>query len=248
MGRKKKEVIIKAYKGFEHDWTCRGFQYEVGKSYEQDGNIKVCNNGFHACEEPLRVFGYYSPCDAKGRLRKFAEVEQSGEIAKDDDKTASSKINIKAELSILDLAKLQVEYIKEQCKNTNKETGYRSCATNSGNRSCATNSGDCSCATNSGYCSCATNSGYCSCATNSGNRSCAEVEKENSAAFAFGYQARARAKDGWTIIVDWRKDEDGNKYIENIYSAKVGGKIKNKKIKSNVWYWFEDGELKSEAD
>lgn len=206
MARKK----IKAYKGFEHDWTCRGFQYEIGKTYTQTGDIKVCNNGFHACEEPLKVFGYYTPCDNYGNLRKFAEVEQSGEISNDNDKTASSKIKIKTELSLMDLAKLQVEYIKEQCQNTKKETRDWSCA------------------------------------TNSGNSSCAEVEKSNSVAFAFGYQSRARAKDGWIIIVDWREDEGFDKYIENIYTAKVGGEIKNKKIKSNVWYWFEDGELKNE--
>ena len=52
------------------------------------------------------------------------------------------------------------------------------------------------------------------------------------------------AKDGWIIIVDWRNDEQNNRYIENIYAAKVGQKIKNKKIKSNTWYWFQDGVLK----
>lgn len=116
MAKKKEEEIIRAVKGFEKDWTCRGFQYEVGKTYTQEGKIETCKNGFHACEEPLKVFEYYSPCDDKGNLRKFAEVEQSGEISNDNDKTASSKIKIKTELSIMDLARLQVEYIKEQCK------------------------------------------------------------------------------------------------------------------------------------
>ena len=269
MARKK----IKAYKGFEKDWTCRGFQYEIGKTYTQTGDIKVCNNGFHACEEPLRVFEYYTPCDDYGNLRKFAEVEQSGEISNDNDKTASSKIKIKTELSLMDLAKLQVEYIKENVKRSDDNTGYCSASTNTGNCSASTNTGYSSASTNTGNCSASTNTGYCSASTNTGDRSAstntgdrsastntgncsastntgdysrAEVEKSNSVAFAFGYQSRARAKDGWIIIVDWREDEGFDKYIENIYTAKVGGKIKNKKIQSNVWYWFEDGKLKSE--
>lgn len=50
---------IKAYKAFNTDWTCRGFQYEVGKSYHEDGNISLCNKGFHACLNLFDCFSYY---------------------------------------------------------------------------------------------------------------------------------------------------------------------------------------------
>lgn len=202
MPRKKKEAVITAFKGFEPDFKCKDFQYEVGKEYETKGEINCCNNGFHACKVPLDVFKYYAPVNNNAGLRKYAVVEQSGDIDEENDKTASSKIKIKAELSIIDLVKCHVDYIKEHTKIAD---------------------------------------------TNTGDRSKAEVEKENSAAFAFGYQARARAKDGWIIIVDWRLDENQDRYIHNIYSAKVGRKILNKKIESNVWYWFEDGKLQSEG-
>ena len=283
MPRKKKEAVITAFKGFEHDFKCKDFQYEVGKEYETKGEINCCNNGFHACKVPLDVFKYYAPVNDNAELRKYAVVEQSGDIDEENDKTASSKIKIKAELSIMDLVKCHVDYIKEHTKKADTNTGdysaatntgdwsaatntgYYSAATNTGNYSAATNTGDYSAATNTGDRSAATNTGYWSAATNTGDRSAAtntgywsaatntgywskaEVKKENSAAFAFGYQAKARAKDGWIIIVDWRLDKNQNKYIHNIHSAKVGGKILNKKIKSNVWYWFEDGELKSEG-
>ena len=65
---------MKYYKGFNKDMQCRGFQYEEGKPYETD-TAKLCNAGFHACECPLDVFGYYSPTDDKGNLQKFHEVE-----------------------------------------------------------------------------------------------------------------------------------------------------------------------------
>lgn len=83
---------IKAYKGFEHDMTCRGFQYEVGKTYTHKGDIQICSSGFHACKTPLNVFEYYSPAGYNGTLRRYAEVKQSGTISEDKDKTASSKI------------------------------------------------------------------------------------------------------------------------------------------------------------
>lgn len=63
---------IKAYKGFDKNLQCRGFQYEIGKEYEEK-DAKACNCGFHACEYPLDVFGYYPPTNSR-----FCEVEQSG--------------------------------------------------------------------------------------------------------------------------------------------------------------------------
>ena len=242
---KNNETII-AYKGFEHDFKCRDFQYEVGKTYETKENIECCKIGFHACKVPLDVFNYYSPADDHGNLRHYAVVEQSGEIKKDEDKTASSKIKIKAELSIMDLVKCHVDFLKENHpENVEDNTGNYSAATNTGYSSAATNTGDYSAATNTGNSSVATNTGNWSAATNTGDWSKASVTNENSAAFAFGFESKAMSKKGWIIIVDWRIDNH-ERYINQIYTAKVGQKIKNKKIKPNHWYWFENGKLKEE--
>ncbi len=51
---------MKAYKGFNKDMKCRGFQYEIGKAYETDA-ADLCSIGFHACENPLDCFGHYAP-------------------------------------------------------------------------------------------------------------------------------------------------------------------------------------------
>ena len=104
------ENKIIAYKGFDKKLKCRDFQYEVGKEYEMNGDIKCCERGFHACESPLEVFDHYDMLNSR-----FAKVEQSGKIDKEEDttKVCSSKIKIKAELNLADIVKLGVEWIKD---------------------------------------------------------------------------------------------------------------------------------------
>ena len=106
------EEKIVAYKGFDENLRCGGFQYEIGKEYEQKDEIKCCSKGFHACTNPFDVLNYY---DANGKNR-FCEVEQSGTIETDnsDTKQASSKIKIKAEIGMSGLFKAGIEWIKEK--------------------------------------------------------------------------------------------------------------------------------------
>lgn len=81
------ETVV-AYKGYNRDLTCRGFQYEIGKTYEHDGEVKACKSGFHACEHPLDVFRYYAPATSR-----FTEVTMAGKLSRhdDDSKIASAK-------------------------------------------------------------------------------------------------------------------------------------------------------------
>lgn len=72
--------VIKGYKGFNPDMTCRDYKYEEGKDYEEQGYIKACNKGFHFCIHPLDVFGYYPPAD--GIMNNFHEVEGSGKATR----------------------------------------------------------------------------------------------------------------------------------------------------------------------
>ena len=117
---------MKAYKGFNPDFTCRGFQYEVGKDYEMDDKeIEFCESGFHACESPLEVLDHYFLGD-KCEMARFAEVEQSGTISpsKDDDtKMASSKIKIKAELKFDDLVKVGIDWLMEKTRPASSKKG-----------------------------------------------------------------------------------------------------------------------------
>ena len=106
-----KEKII-AYKGFDENLCCRDFQFKVGEEYEQQDEIKCCDNGFHACTNPFDVLNYY---DVDGKNR-FCQVEQYGTIdnSNKDTKQASSKIKIKAEIGMTGLFKAGIEWINEK--------------------------------------------------------------------------------------------------------------------------------------
>ena len=104
------ENVITSYKGFDKNMECRGFQYEVGREYEMDGEIKCCNRGFHACKSPLEVWDYYDMLNSR-----FAEVEQSGKIDEEEKSTkvCSSRIKIKAELKLADIINIGVEWLRD---------------------------------------------------------------------------------------------------------------------------------------
>ena len=89
----KKNAIV-AYKGFNLDFTCKGFKYEVGKSYRCKGKIEPCVNGFHACSTPYAVNAYY-PINP---LHRFCEVRLWGNVEEAADKLCSSNIEIGPEI------------------------------------------------------------------------------------------------------------------------------------------------------
>ena len=191
---------MKAYKGFDKDLKCRGFQYEIGKEYEEK-EAEACEKGFHACENPLEVFRYYPPCDGN----RYCEVEQDGELSKHggDSKVASTKIKIGVELGLKGLIQAGVSFILDKVNwkadaatNTDAQSaavnwGYRSAATNTGDYSAVVNSGDYSAAMNTGYRSAAVNSGFQSAAVNSGIGSAAVNSGFQSAAVNSGIGSAA---------------------------------------------------------
>ena len=232
------ETKVIAYKGFDKDMKCRGFQYEVGKEYECGGQIRVCRNGFHACESPLDVFGYYPPADSR-----YCEVEQSGDTDRDDDsKIASGKIRIIREIGLKGIIEAGVKQILDKARKTNDaatNTGYRSAATNTGNQSAATNTGNQSAATNTGDWSAATNTGNRSAAMNTGDQSAASVEGKESVAIVTGFDSKASGAAGCWIVLTERGEWDGETCpIKEVKAFKVDGE----KIKPGVYYKLIDGE------
>jgi len=107
---------MRAFKGFNKDLTCRGYQYEEGKEFHTE-RAECCDTGFHACEYPLDCFGYYDPAHSV-----YHEVELSGEMDKsgDNTKVCATDIKIGARLSIAGLVKMAIDFTMSK---VNKEAG-----------------------------------------------------------------------------------------------------------------------------
>ena len=257
---------MRCFKGFDKDLKCQGFQYEVGREYEED-RAKLCNSGFHACENPIDVFGYYPPAESR---YCEVELEDVSEEVSDDSKRCGKRIKIGAEIGIKGIVDAFVKFTLERADwsakratNTGYQsaaantgnwsaatnTGYQSAATNTGdysaatntgNRSAATNTGDYSAATNTGDYSAATNTGDYSAATNTGDYSAATVEGAESIAIATGMEGKARGALGcYIVLAEWAQDENYDWHIKTVKAHKVDGET----VKPNVFYTLEDGKF-----
>ena len=224
---------MKAYKGFNPDMTCRGFQYEEGKTYETD-EATLCEKGFHACLAPLDVFSYYPPCDDNGNLNKFHEVEleEVDERRDNDTKVCAKKITIGAEFNFFGLARAHVEHIKEHVdKEKVKEAdGDWSAASATGDRSASSATGDQSAASVTGD---------WSAASATGDRSAATAEGQESVALAWGIDGKAKAAIGsYIALAEWGAYENGYKLV-CARMHKVDGKI----IKPDTFYKLKGGKF-----
>ena len=218
------EQKIKAYKAFDKDLSCRGFKYKVGKEYEETGDIKACEKGFHACPYPLDVFGYYAPAGSR-----FCEVEQSGKIDdSESDKVCSSKIRIGAELDIRGLVKAAVSYVKERCTNEcNAKPGKPATA---GNRGAAT-AGDSGAATAGNYG--AATAGDRGAATARGKASTGS----NGLSVARGKNVQVKGGIGAILVIAEERDDTYD--IVDWKAVAVDGEV----VKADTWYRLENGEL-----
>ena len=230
-------------KGFNKDMTCRGMQYEEGKTYKMDEAPECCNNGYHFCENPVDCLGYYSPADSV-----YHKVEATGDISRDDNskdtKIATNEIKIGAKIDFQTMVKLAIDFTLSHCKKSSKKSASksedRSIASNTGYSSVASNTGYRSVASNTGYSSVASNTGYSSVASNTGDRSVAKTTGESCISCNLGIEGKASGKKGsWIIVVEWERDDECNWYPKNVKSVKVDGK----KVKEDTLYALENGKL-----
>ena len=232
------EVKTNVYKGFDKDLKCRGFQYELGKTYEED-NAYLCDCGFHACEDPIDVFGYYPPAGSR-----YCEVELEGVTDQKDNsdtKRCGSKITIGAEIGIPGIVKAHVEYVKERVKEK-VEKGEAEAATagsygaaTAGSYGAAT-AGDSGAAT-AGYRGAAT-AGDSGAATSRGK---ASVGKDG-AALARGNNVKAMGGLGAILVL---VEEEADSYDIRHWKAVV---VDGETIKADTWYTLnDDGDVVEEG-
>ena len=221
-------AAIKSYKGFDKNLKCRDFQYEIGKEYEMDGEIKVCNRGFHACESPFDVFDHYTMIDSR-----FCEVEQDGNISKEDrgTKICSSKIKIKAELKLADMINLGVEWLKEITSPEKIKTSIKD--NSSGNGAKIGSSGDDAKIGSSG------NNAQIG---SSGNNAKIDSTGEDCVIMCAGINSVAKASKGsWITLSEWSYSDKKQRYIPVCVKTEF---VDGKKIKADTYYKLEGGVFK----
>lgn len=245
-------MAIKSYKGFDKNLRCRGFQYKIGGIYEMDGKIKMCNRGFHACESPFDVFDYYTMIDSR-----FCEVEQDGNISKEDrgTKICSSKIKIKAELKLADMINLGVEWLKEITSPEKIKTSIKD--NSSGNNAQIGSSGDGAKIGSSGYGAQIGSSGYDAQIGSSGDGAQIGSSGDGAKISSSGYGAKidstgedcvimcaginsvAKASKGpWVTLSEWSYSEEKQRYIPICVKTEF---VDGEKIKADTYYSLKGG-------
>ena len=229
------EKVIKSYKAFDKNMRCRDFQYEVGKEYEMDGDIKCCNRGFHACKNPLEVWDYYDMLNSR-----FAEVEQSGKIDEEGNSTkvCSSHIKIKAELKLADIIKVGVEWLKDITSPSNFKTdgalndnGDRSKQIgSSGDSAKIGSSGDSAQIGSSGYYAQIGSSGYYAKIGSSGDSAQIGSSGDSAKIGSSGYSAQIGSSGYYAQI---GSSGDSAQIGSSGYSAKIGSSGDSAKIGSS---------------
>ena len=249
------ENKIISYKGFDENMQCRGFQYEVGKEYEMYGNIKCCERGFHACESPMEILDHYDMLTSR-----FAKVEQSGKIDKEEDSTkvCSSKIKIATELKLGDIIKLGIEWIKDitspsKVKATgelNDNGGDYAKIGSSGDYAQIGSSGNYAKIGSSGYYAQIGSSGYSAKIGSSGNSAkigssgdYAKIDStgDDSVIMCAGKNSKAKAKVGsWITLAEWVWSDGKNRYVPKCVKTEH---VDGERIKPDTWYQLKDGEF-----
>ena len=196
---------MKVYKATDKDMKCRGYQYELGKTAEAEGDIQLCEKGLHACEMPLDVLGYYVPGDGSRYFE--AELDEVSDKKSGDTKRVGKKLTLSAEIGIPGLVKAQVEYVKAQCdfdnainkadaEKKNHATGERGAASATGTRGAASATGWSGAASATGWSGAASATGVSGAASATIWRGAASATGLMGAASATGVSGAASAT-GW---------------------------------------------------
>ena len=244
------EEKVTAYKGFNKDLTCRGFQYEIGKEYEEK-EVSVCESGFHACENPFDVLDYYGDV----LDNRFCKVEQSGTIKKDDKKQASSKIKVVAEIGFTGLFKAGIEWIEEVTNPTHiiEETrgkndkdkigssGDYAQIGSSGDYAQIGSSGDSAQIGSSGDSVQIGSSGDYAKIGSSGESAKIDSTGEDSVICCAGNNSIVKAKKGsWVTLSEWKYSKEKERNVPVCVKTEF---VDGERIKTDTWYKLENGEF-----
>ena len=204
---------VKGFKAFKKGLVCNDYKYEIGKEHVHEGDIKLCLSGFHFCLNPLDVLDYYPLLDTE-----FAEVEATGKVIHEDNKSVTDKIVIKTKLELPAFIKASIDFVWEQCKLEVKDFISKAIGRKEGKLAA---SGDDSQLAASGYSSKLAASG------------------DYSVVASIGVNGVASGiKRSWIVLAEYEWD---GKYYKPlcVKTAQIDGE----KLKENTYYKLEKGEF-----
>jgi hypothetical protein len=187
------DQVTKSIKGFNQDLTCRGFQYEIGKTYTHNGGVEQCLSGFHACpveHHPLSVFEFYAPAGSR-----FFEVTQGGKTSNGGTKLASATITIDFEITIGELVKRAWDYVWSRATKSDEAhvTVDNGAASATGDQGAASATGDLGAASATGTRGAASATGTRGAASVTGDLGAASATGDLGAASVTGTRGAASA-------------------------------------------------------
>ena len=234
--------MVKAYKGFNKDMTCRGFQYQEGKEYETE-NASLCNEGFHACLNPLDCFRYYSP--GEGSVYHEVEIDDNGERG-DDSKIVGSKIKIGAELDVAKICKLHFEFVKNRTIQNKDGEDWSSLAAQDCSSLAARNCSSLAAQDRSSLAAQDRSSLAAQDCSSLAAQDCSSLAAQDRSSLAAGkssvlacFNGKCRAGLNSLIAIANRK-WNGDDYEVTDFKA---GIVDGKKIKADTWYELVNGEF-----
>ena len=208
------------FKGFDKDLKCRGYQYKIGEEHKHEGDITLCEKGFHFCEYPLDTFNFYPPPNSL-----FAEVEGFDVSKKTDSDTkrVCKRLLIKTEISFKAMVEAAIKFTFDRADWSKKEkhvTGDTDGAVESKDRGAASATG------------------YQGAASATGDRGAASATGEEGCAVALGIEGKVKGIKGtWLTAAEWEKK--GGWHRIDVKTVKVDGE----KIKADTFYVLKKGEF-----
>ncbi len=232
------DEVLEGYKAFNKDLTCKGFQFEENKIFEETEAV-LCESGFHFCVNPFEVLNYYDIHNSE-----FCKVKALSKAISYDEKHVTSKIQIGIKLGLSGFVRELVDYLIVVCESkfSNDNNGKDAAKIgSSGDAAKIGSSGYDAKIGSSGDDAKIGSSGYAAKIGSSGDDANITVDGYDSVCSAIGINSKIKSKIGnWITLAEWEYDKDKKRYVPlSVKSGFVDGEI----LKADVLYKLENGEF-----
>ncbi len=225
------DEVIEGYKAFNKDLTCKGFQFEENKIFEETDAV-LCESGFHFCANPFDVLNYYDIHNSE-----FCKVKALSKAISDENnaKYVTSKIEIGIKLGLSEFVRELVDYLICVCESKFSNDDNCKDPAKIGSSGFAAKIGS------SGFAAQIGSSGFAAQIGSSGDAAQITVDGYDSVCSAIGINSKIKSQIGnWITLAEWEYDKEKKRYVPlSVKSGFVDGEI----LKADVLYKLENGEF-----